>query len=576
MFVVARHELWRDEVRALFIALSMRSPLDFGALQNEGHPALWYVLLHLAFQIFQTKYVLQALSIGIAAASVALMLFRGPFPLWLGAMFSFSVLPFYEYSVMARNYGISMLILFVFAVLYSKRRSHLLALGAALALLANTNVVGLFAAAMLAAVLILESWREAHGEQASGWRLPLLLSVTVAGAGIVLCLFTIWPDETNLITSARPSAKDLSVAILSNLMLPGRQFTTVLTSSAMLNVVIVWLLALGLLPRIWLVLAVIAQFALVGAFGELFYGLSLRHHGVVFVFLLTLYWMKYAQAASEPAGPSRESPVSSMQTTAHLILTILVATHLVGAYREAQRDLRHLRSSGKSLGAFLAAHDDYHAAILVGEPDYLLETLPFYVQNDIFVLREGRFAKWTRFTTASRRYMTLHELTDKAQQLATKEARPVLLVLGHDLAEDRPLEIGFGYGKIFSWSPAQLRELEAAGRQVAQFKGSFSDENYVVYEFIPSTYETVKTDRSISRPFYPAPGLALHRASILATTPQSTEQGGLRRSPRNYEEVKIGALRLTLQRLLCTIKMRVRSMIGRAFRTAPGCVARDG
>lgn len=46
IFTSSRHELWRDEVRALSIALQPESFWQLPmVLRNEGHPILWYLIL---------------------------------------------------------------------------------------------------------------------------------------------------------------------------------------------------------------------------------------------------------------------------------------------------------------------------------------------------------------------------------------------------------------------------------------------------------------------------------------------------------------------------------------------------
>jgi hypothetical protein len=111
-----RHEFWRDEVRALSIARNATSLVDLMALmKNEGHPALWQLLLRGGFVLTSSRLVLPITSLVIAAAAMALLIFRSPLPLWLTALFVFGRLGIYEYSVVARNYGISMLLMFGFA-----------------------------------------------------------------------------------------------------------------------------------------------------------------------------------------------------------------------------------------------------------------------------------------------------------------------------------------------------------------------------------------------------------------------------------------------------------------------------
>src|ERR1700739_2024372 len=50
---IARHVMWRDEVRALTIALNGDDLIAMlRGLHGEGHPALWYLLLRGAHAVF--------------------------------------------------------------------------------------------------------------------------------------------------------------------------------------------------------------------------------------------------------------------------------------------------------------------------------------------------------------------------------------------------------------------------------------------------------------------------------------------------------------------------------------------
>jgi hypothetical protein len=84
-------------------------------LAHEGHPLLWYLLLHLGHAVLSSRLILPLVSLAVAVGTVALLILRSPLPLWLKALFLFGRMPLYECSVMARNYGLSILLLFTFA-----------------------------------------------------------------------------------------------------------------------------------------------------------------------------------------------------------------------------------------------------------------------------------------------------------------------------------------------------------------------------------------------------------------------------------------------------------------------------
>ena len=108
IYVAQFHEPWRDEVRAWSLVRECEHVWEiFPRLRsNEGHPGLWYVLLFFADQIFRTPRVLPWLAAAIAIVAAGLFLWRAPFPRWQKLLFLAGVVPLYEYSVMARNYGI--------------------------------------------------------------------------------------------------------------------------------------------------------------------------------------------------------------------------------------------------------------------------------------------------------------------------------------------------------------------------------------------------------------------------------------------------------------------------------------
>jgi hypothetical protein len=102
------HLVWRDEVKALSIAL--RGNNVFVMLRElcwEGHPAVWYLLLRAAHSLFPRPEILLLISLMVAAVALLILVLRAPFSLPILALLLIARFSLYEYSVMARNYGIS-------------------------------------------------------------------------------------------------------------------------------------------------------------------------------------------------------------------------------------------------------------------------------------------------------------------------------------------------------------------------------------------------------------------------------------------------------------------------------------
>ena len=114
--------------------------------------------------ISDNAVVLKVVSIMVALIFSGLFFFRSPFPLPHRILFLCGHLPLYLYAVVARNYGISVVFLFLIAMEYSRpRRASPWIVGVCNALLANTNIYGAFCAiAYLLLPWRIERWLGAY------------------------------------------------------------------------------------------------------------------------------------------------------------------------------------------------------------------------------------------------------------------------------------------------------------------------------------------------------------------------------------------------------------------------------
>jgi hypothetical protein len=139
-------------------------------------------------------------------------------------------------------------------------------------------------------------------------------------------------------------------------------------------------------------------------------------------------------------------------------------------------------SSSKAFGAFLSTSESFHNAIIVPEPDYLIESLPYYVHNAIYLPREHVFRTTVSWTTDADRDLSLGELLSVAQDIRAQYGRPVLVVLGHLGVDELTFgKINFSYGKTFQWSAEERADASRRLVPVAEFISAVGDENYKVY-----------------------------------------------------------------------------------------------
>lgn len=488
VWIASDHVFWRDEIRAFTLALQGDSLVEMlRGVQGEGHPALWYILLRLAHDIAPVREVLPVMAALIAVGAMGLLVWRAPFPPLVLALILFGHAGLIEYAVIARNYGISMLLLFALAAAYPRHRDRGPVLGLLLALLCNTNVPAVLLAGAFMLFWLIELIGE-HGAELRRYR-TFALNAAIMLVGVVLCVVTVYPPANDAAVTTPPS--DLA-ELLAPLLLPSLSFPDLAPlllgtgdgARAILSLLIVGSL-IGLIraPGAFLSsLAVLLSFKL---FFLLIYPGGYRHQALLLVYLVTMYWLVAngrggrwpERLAIRPGGPLRfVPPAGSWCFVALLALQLpnswsLASMHAAGVPESRVIDL-----------AALLERERLNDAILVGEPAVLLEPLPYYAANPLYLMREQRFGQVVRFTRLARNHFSLDDVLAEAEALRARHRRPVVIVLQHELNPAAPpLLDQRTYGQTFAMDAEQVRRFLAATRLLARFPPASSDENYDVY-----------------------------------------------------------------------------------------------
>ncbi len=484
VLITLNHEYWRDEVRAWSLVRQAASPFDLPALvRYEGHPLLWYLLLFIGSSIVDSPLILPVTSTLVGLAAVTVFLWRSPFALWVKVLFIFGALPFYEYAVVARNYGVSMLLLFAAAACYRERFTRPLRLAIVLALLANTNVHSAMLTGLLTALWFWDWLRSPDSVVRRRWA-PFLGSGVIVALGMGLCVAVIWPPEDSVLVSRAVAAPKFLTAALSVALHPAKVFgelTPAFVPSWMTSLLLLAAIAgLARQPRFALT-AFVGMVALGTLFAVVYHG-SFRHQGLLLILLVVLYWL--ALDDTGPRAPESRHLLRSVGLNGAMVALYLAA--LVQTRYFATQDLRRPMSSSKTLAEFLV-HSAYRDAIIVAEPGYHAEALPYYASNRIYFPRERRFGTTVKWSKTPQERLSLSELVDVAQQVAEHERQPVLILLGHREVHTTPSGTAqFPYGKEFTWTEGDRRRLAASTLLVADFASAAGDENYSAHALLPA------------------------------------------------------------------------------------------
>jgi hypothetical protein len=491
-----RHVIWRDEARALSIAIHGDGWVAMlRGLHGEGHPALWYLLLRAAHGIAGRPEVLPLLALAIAVAAAWLIVSRSPFPRLLIGLILASHFFIYEFSVMARNYGIGMLILFVLAIAYPRCRGRGVALGALLFLLANCNVI----ATILAGAFLIFWFVEILEETGPRWSPAMAnfaLNSAIAAAGAALCFATVYPTFNDAAVAAHPAgvtARDILTAIVN----PAPAFEQLLGRRTLTHLGEAWTLfvvalgsplligaTFGLIERKGALLACLASLAGLSVFFSLVYSGDYRHEATWFAFVIAMYWISWKSDGPGPEPHANRPSLALIRRLGFAFFLILIGIQatlgvadlafvaIVGTPESRSRDFADLVSRRPEL----------KDAILIGDPDFMLEPMHYYLPNPTYFIREQRYGDTIHFTRKARLDLTLGDILDEARAIRTSTGRPVAIVLAWRLGEMDPARV---YRESYVWTFSapgdQIERFLEATTLLAQFAKATSNESYDLY-----------------------------------------------------------------------------------------------
>jgi hypothetical protein len=425
---LVRHSLWLDETQSWAIARSSRNLGELWSnLRYEGHPPLWHLLLFLVTRVSHDVRAMQVLQWVIATAGAGIVLFRAPWRLLVRIALCASYFLAFEYAVLSRSYGLSVLLLAV--ALVTRPRSTIWT--AALALLCFTSVFGIaLAVAVVVGAAVRPSGRLAID------RSVILAGAIVATAALLAGLSAIPPaDSRSGAGFGEPLSSDVSIrgavaltGVAEGLApvpeIPPRWNQTSLREIPVRFRALVGMLLVGAVTAaIWrsrraLVVWLVGLALLLAMFVAVYPPRNLRHSGHVALLLLAALWVG-----------ERDQPVVSLPRPGRLLIagllgvTATAGVLTVGVY--LNRDFGDVQSTADVIARRAPGARLISVADLASTPVGAYLDTPVYsaaLRRPIRFVRYDLPALWAKFATA--------EQLDADVRLAVGCARRPVVVIG--------------------------------------------------------------------------------------------------------------------------------------------------
>ncbi|MFA5050805.1 MAG: hypothetical protein WC499_01695 [Patescibacteria group bacterium] len=157
LILLFNHEPYQDEAQAWLIARDSSNFISMiHQMGYEGTPALWHCILFILTHLGLPYFLMAIVHFLIILSAVIIFINYAPFSTVVKILFIFGYYPFFEYNTIARNYALTVLFLFLIALIYKNRFKRPILYSLLIFLLANTNLYSLVIAIILSGVYIFE------------------------------------------------------------------------------------------------------------------------------------------------------------------------------------------------------------------------------------------------------------------------------------------------------------------------------------------------------------------------------------------------------------------------------------
>lgn len=488
------HEMWRDEYQAWMVAADAHSiPQLFQNLKYEGNPVLWHSFLFIISALTDDPFGMQLFHILISTSFIFLINRYGPFPILQKVLLTFGYFMFYEYNLISRGYGLGLLLIVCFCILYQHRQKYILLMAAVLFVLANSTIFGIMIAVSFTGLIILE--RIFPAKKLKGVKLPwgsVLLFTGITALGVLLGYLQIKPEPDNSFPTLYMTDFDMTRAKWAfsrlihayfaipnftdfhwwntNLFVPDEtKFLIGITPV----IFVMWIFAF-LRYRFVLALYTAGTLLLI-----LFYYYTgfiwARYSGHLYLLLFACCWLVYYNKEKPFKNPFLEK-VSLLGNKMRIPLFILIlSVHCIGGVMSYIQDLKHPFSTSEQATYFIRSNHLENLEI-IGSKDYVVSPLAVQLDKKILYAERKEYGSFIIYDQKRTNIWSFKEVQAYVTQMHRQGSKQMLLV------KDTPIMLRYDdTGETIPWSNARLTDSLNLKFLAKVDPGIVKDETYYIY-----------------------------------------------------------------------------------------------
>jgi len=461
------HEMWRDEVEAWLIAKDSSSSLEImKTLKYFGQPALWFFCLFPLTRITSSPEIMQAFNLLIACIALYLFAQFAPFTWLHKILFAFGYFLFYEYSVISRMYALSVLLIFLFCILFPKRYDKFVILSITIFLLAHSSVPGLIIAIAFFITLIFDFFFV----EKRPVKIKAIIAFFIIILGIVSSIIQIIPHPDYGIAVGWHFRQSQEYFIRTLTILYGAFFPVPFFSLNFWNTNILKELpfaipiqiTLGILMLFYGFVVLLKRLTaffmfVIGTLGLLVFFYikylgSIRHHGFIFLLFVSAIWISHYCRETKRIPRFFERISSLFNKGFKAIFAILLLIHVIGGIGASYLDYIHAFSQGKATARFIK-QKNLDKLLLVGDTDNTLMPISGYLGKKIYYPRGDQYGSFVLWNKKRIKPITGLEVVQKAESLSREHGKDCLIIMNRRLrkniiAEFSLIEVGHSWKAV--------------------------------------------------------------------------------------------------------------------------------
>jgi hypothetical protein len=317
--------------------------------------------------------------------------------------------------------------------------------------------------------------------------IAFIISVIILLAGVFISIQQIIPEKTSfLVSSDSISLSAVPEAVFDAITSPGDYFAGLFGyNNAIFVTALIFIFYVYLFRKTGLFVLFFTGVCALSLFSDLVYfSTEIRHQVPLYLLMLMMFWMDEQVGTDSKGKRFKRIYDFSGSLTEHKdkFFIFLLLLQALMAYPAIKDDIAHPYSPSKELAGIIHSDHTLRDAIIIGAPEGNLESLPYYLDNPLYIYTEGMFSGYRHMITAGKDSATLIGLLKTAEHLHEVHHKPVIILLGNQIRPEGPYQFEFTHrAKIFTYTRTDLSLFYLKTTFLARFEDSITDEKYAVY-----------------------------------------------------------------------------------------------